>query len=105
MNDQDARVPFGISTSTVTSFRRDRLAVDPLCADEVTGTLSSLAGLVNAYGFDNVVLHVAEALIELRVRMDVEHVVLAEEVEQRLVSLERRVRDFNQRRRSDATQR
>ena len=103
MNDQDARVPFGTSTSTVTPIRRDRLAVDPLCPDEVTDTLNFLDGLVNAYGFDNVVLHVAEALIALRVRMDEAYVVLAEDVEQRVVGLERRVRDFNERRPTDAT--
>lgn len=104
MNDQDARVPFDTSTSTVIPIGGDRLAVDGFSPDEVTDTLEGLERLASTYGFDNVVLHVAEALIGLRVRIDAEHVVLAEDVEQRLVGLEQRVRDFNERRPTNAAQ-
>jgi hypothetical protein len=60
--------------------------------------------LISAFGFDNVALYVADALIDLRVRMDVEHVCLSEGIEQRLVCFEQRVRDFNKKRSTDIPQ-
>lgn len=98
MNDENVRVPFVNSPSNVISIQRDGFAVTGFSAGEVTDTVGSLDRLIKTYGFDNVALNVADALIHLRVRMDTEHAFVAKDVEARLVDLEQRVRDFNAKR-------
>jgi hypothetical protein len=95
MSDKNVRVPFEKSTPQVTSIRRDDFVVDAFSADEVVDTLDGLDRLTQMYGFDNVALHVADALIHLRARMETEQTTVAEEIEQRLAGLEQKVRDFN----------
>lgn len=104
MNDENARVPFEKSASNVTPIRGDNFATNAFSADEVADTLNSLDRLIQAYGFDNVALNVADALIHLRVRMDTEYVTVGEDVEVHLVDLEQKVRDFNGKRLTGDTQ-
>jgi hypothetical protein len=95
MEDKAARVPFNGQASNVFPIRPDALTEVGLCADEVAATVKSLERLIARFGFDSVVLNVAEALIYLRTNIEIKNFELPNEVEQRIVELEEQVRAIN----------
>lgn len=103
VKDKNTRVPFGQNDAGVAPIRPDDLVSIEFSADEVARKVKSLSNLAESFGFENVVLNVADELIHLRANIETSGLEIPGDVDAQICNLEEKVRAYNRKKQEPAS--